>query len=210
MRKSTAFALTAVLTISLGVGVSTAIFSVAHAVLLRPLPYKEPARLVVVFGDFRKRGVTDWPFSDANFIDLRNGAKATFEDFGAVFTDRAILPSEDGTPEQVRTATVTPNFFRLLGARIAFGRDFIDADGELQPKAGSAPGVQSPKRLPTIAILSYEYWQRRYAGNPAVLGHKTKNGAQIVGVLSPEFELFFPPDFDIERNPDIWIAAHLN
>lgn len=210
LKKSTAFAVTAVVTISLGIGVSTAIFSVANTVLLQPLPYKEPDRLVVAFGEFRKRGVTNWPFSDANFIDLRNGAKNAFEDFGGVFTDRAILPREDGVPEQVRIATVTPNFFRLMGARIAFGRDFIEADGAPQPRGGNTIDSRSAKRLPTIAILSYEYWQMHYGGNPAVIGAKTTNGAQIVGVLAPRFELLFPPDFDIERAPDIWTADRLH
>src|SRR6266566_26915 len=209
LRKSASFTLTVVLTISLGVGVSTAIFSVANALLLQPLPYQDPDRLVLAFGEFRKRSVTDWPFSNANFIDLRNGAKATFEDFGAVFTDRSVLHKEDGTPEQVRTATVTPNFFRLLGARIAFGRDFIEADGQAQPQTTGVPKAQPLQRLPTIGILSYEYWQRRYGGNPAILGYETTNGTQIVGVLAPRFELFFPSTFDVERVPDIWIAGRL-
>lgn len=208
LRKSASFTLTVVVTISLGVGVSTAIFSVANAVLLQPLPYQDPHRLVLAFGEFRKRSVTDWPFSNANFIDLQNGPKATFKDFGAVFTDRLVLQKEDGTPEQVRTATVT-NFFRLLGAKIAFGRDFIDADG--QPQSQNTDGAEAqPPRLPTMGILSYEYWQRRYGGNPAVLGAETTNGTQIIGVLAPRFELFFPPAFDVERAPDLWLAARLN
>ncbi|MEX2263117.1 MAG: ABC transporter permease [Bryobacteraceae bacterium] len=198
LRNSPVFAATVVVTIALAIGASTAIFSVASAVLLRPLPYKDPDRLVLTFGEFRKRSVTDWPFSNANFIDLRNGAKTMFEDFGAVFTSRSILRKEDGTPEQVGIATVTPNFFRLLGARIAFGRDFMEAD------------AQPAQRQPTVAILSYDYWQRRYGGNPAILGHNTTNGAQIVGVLAPGLELFFPPSFVVERAPYIWTAGRLN
>ncbi len=162
LRRSPGFAVAAVLTISLGVGVTTAIFTVAHAVLLRPLSYKDPDRLVFAIGEFRKRSVTDWPFSNANFLDLRRGARATFEDFGGVFTFGSILRKEDGTLEQVRTAIVTPNFLRLLGARIAFGRDdFLESNGQ--------PQAQSGQRLQTIAILSYEYWQRRYGANRAIL-----------------------------------------
>ena len=73
LRKSPVFALTAALTIALGVGASTAIFSVTNAVLLRPLPYRDPGRVVVACSDLRKRNVRDFPLSNADFIDLREG-----------------------------------------------------------------------------------------------------------------------------------------
>src|SRR5580658_10886183 len=104
LRNSPVFALTAALTIALGVGASTAIFSVTNAVLLRPLPYHHPDRLAVACTDMRKRNVRDFPFSNANFIDLRDGTKSAFEDLAGVFTDRDILPMQDGTPEQIRYA----------------------------------------------------------------------------------------------------------
>ncbi len=168
LRKSPIFALTAALTIALGVGASTAIFSVTNAVLLRPLPYKDPDRLVIACSDLRNRNVRDFPFSNANFIDLREGTKNAFQDLAGVFTDRNVLQREDGTPEQIRLAVVTTNFFRLVGAKMAFGRDFTDADGIPQPPplpAGAQPAAPPP-RVPTLAILSYEYFQRRYGGNP--------------------------------------------
>src|SRR5262249_25033890 len=124
LRKSPVFTLTAVVTIALGIGASTAIFSVTHAVLFRPLPYKNPGRLVLACAEMRKRSVTDWLLSNADFFDLRNGTKAAFEDIATVNTGRFIWTREDGTPEQVRVAAVTPNFFRLLGAQVALGRDF--------------------------------------------------------------------------------------
>src|SRR6266403_131908 len=168
LRKSPIFALTAALTIALGVGASTAIFSVTNAVLLLPLPYKDPDRLVIACSDLRNRNVPDFPFSNANFIDLREGTKNVFQDLAGVFTDRNVLQREDGTPEQIRLAVVTTNFFRLVGAKMAFGRDFTDADGIPQPPplpAGAQPAAPPP-RVPTLAILSYEYFQRRYGGNP--------------------------------------------
>ena len=119
LRKSPIFALTAALTIALGVGASTAIFSVTNAVLLRPLPYKDPDRLVIACSDLRNRNVRDFPFSNANFIDLREGTKNVFQDLAGVFTDRNVLQREDGTPEQIRLAVVTTNFFRLVGAKMA-------------------------------------------------------------------------------------------
>src|SRR5260370_24027429 len=161
LRKSTILALTAALTIGLGVGASTAIFSVTNAVLLRPLPYKDPDRLVIACSDMRNRNVRDFPFSNADFIDLREGTKSVFQDLAGVFTGRNILPREDGTPEQVRLAVVTTNFFRLIGAKMAFGRDFTDADGIPQPAppaVGAQPGAAAPS-LPTRAMLSYEDFQ---------------------------------------------------
>lgn len=215
LRKSPAFTLTAVVTISLGIAACTAVFSVAHAVLLRPLPYKNPDRLVLACGEMRRRNVTDLPFSNADFLDLRNGAKASFQDFAAVWTGVGLFPTQDGSLEQIHYASVTPNFFRLLGGKIALGRDFIEADGRPQtPQQNTARGPEPSKRLPTIAILSYDYWQRRYGGSTAILGHGMFNGGsggpQVVGVLAPRFELLFPPNLDVERLPDIWLAARLN
>ena len=215
LRKSPIFALTAALTIALGVGASTAIFSIANAVLLRPLPYKDADRLVIACSDLRNRNVRDFPFSNANFIDLREGTKNVFQDLAGVFTDRNVLQREDGTPEQIRLAVVTTNFFRLVGAKMAFGRDFTDADGIPQPPplpAGAQPAAPLP-RVPTLAILSYEYFQRRYGGNTTVLGQVMfTNGQftpQIVGVLAPRFQLYFPPAANMEPAPDVWIANRL-
>jgi predicted permease len=217
LRKSPVFAVTAIATIALGIGASTAIFSVTNAVLLRPLPYNDPDRLVLACSDMKKRNVTDFPFSNADFLDLRNSATKMFEEFSAVRTARAVFPREDGTPEQVSTAAVTPNFFRMLGARIAVGRDFTDADGQPQPPqapAGAVTGAAPAQPPPTFAILSYEYWQRRYGGSTAILGHGMRDGGaggpQIVGVLAPRFELFFPPRYNEEHTPAVWIAARLN
>ncbi|MCP5116629.1 MAG: hypothetical protein GY953_37860, partial [bacterium] len=133
---------------------------------------------------------------------------AVFEDMAAVFTFRVIVPREDGSAEQLHKAQVTTNFFRMLGARIAFGRDFTLADGQRQP-------VQSEAALPvgSTAILSHEYWQRRYGGDTAVLGKEmlssSQRGPRIVGVLEPGFELFFPPGASVIAKPDVWIANNL-
>ena len=210
LRKSPVFAATAVLTIALGIGASTAIFSVTNAVLLRPLPYKDPSRLVVVYADLRKRNNPGMPFSTENYLDIRNGSTSVFQDMAAVFTSRQVLPRTDGTPEQVRIGIVTANFFRVMGARVVLGRDFEEADVQPQPPAPQTPGAQAPPRLPTMVILSYEYWQRRYGGRPDVLGQGLVNrGQQIVGVLAPGFELLFAPADNEAARPDVWVANRL-
>ena len=219
LRKSPVFTATAVVTIALGVGASTAIFSVVNAVLLRRLPYRDPDRLVMACSDMRRRNVKDFPLSNADFLDLRNGTKSTFEDFASVSTNRGSLPGADGIQEQVRIARVSTNFFHLMGARIVYGRDFQDSDGVPQPPqpavppGGAAAGAAPPARLPIIAILSYEYFRRRFGGNPSVIGQNLPVAAGpaplIAGVLEPGFELLFPPVANVEQSPDIWFAARI-
>lgn len=217
LRKSPVFALTAVLTIALGVGASTAIFSVTNAVLLRPLPYRDPDRLVVAASDLRKRNVRDFPISNANFIDLREGTKSVFDDLAGVFTFPLTFQRDDGTPEQTNTAVVTTNFFRLVGGGVSYGRDFNDDDAVPNPPPpppGVAQPVPPPPRLPVHAILSYEYFQRRFGGDPSVIGRSMMPAGQgptpiIVGVLQPRFQLYFPPEAQVFPAPDIWIANRL-
>ena len=214
LRKSPVFALTAIITMALGIGASATIFSVTHAVLLRPLPYKDPDRLVFAISDMRRRSVKDFPVSDAEFIDIRNGTTSAFQELGAVSTGRGTVPKQDGTLELTRFATVTPNFFRLMGARIAFGRDFNQADGQAPPPpAAGAPGAAAPTGPALATILSYEYFERRFGGDTSILGHDMPGAPPgrtiIVGVLAPGFELLFSPDTNMERRPDTWFAARL-
>jgi predicted permease len=215
LRKSPIFTITAALTIALGVGASTAIFSVTNAVLLRPLPYKDPDQIVIIPTDMRNRGVKDFPFSNANFIDLREATKSEFQGLAGVFTFPFTLTGEDGTPEHVHMGVVTTNYFQLVGGRILFGRDFSDEDGQPQPPP-PAPGTQSAAptpRLPIMAIISYEYFQRRFGSNAGVLGQSLNKGKpfspRIIGVLAPQFQIYFPPSANLEAAPDIWIANRL-
>src|SRR5208282_5780438 len=215
LRKSPLFALTAALTIALGVGASTAIFSVTNAVLLRPLPYLNPDQLVIIPTDMRNRGVKDFPFSNANFIDLREATKSEFQGLAGVFTFPLTLTGEDGMPERVQAGVVTTNYFRLVGAGIALGRDFSDEDGQPQPPP-PAPGTQSAApapRLPDMAIISYEYFQRQFGSNPDVIGKSLNRGKpfspRIIGVLAPHFQIYFPPSSDLEAAPEVWLANRL-
>jgi predicted permease len=215
LRNNPIFTFTAALTIALGVGASTAIFSVTNAVLLRPLPYKDPDQLVIMPSDLRNRGVKDFPFSNADFIDLREGTKNEFQGIAGVFTFPFTLTGEDGTPERVHMGIVTTNYFRLVGAGIVLGRDFSDDDGQPQPPP-PAPGAQPatpPQRLPAMAIISYEYFQRQFGSNPSVIGQTLNKGKpfspRIVGVLAPHFQIFFPGSAELEAAPDIWVANRL-
>src|SRR5450631_4224377 len=108
LRRSPAFAITAAVTIALGIGAATAIFSVTNAVLLRPLPYRNSGRLVLA-NDL---------LSNAYFFDLRNGTREVLDDMAAAMVFRAIVPREDGTAERISRGFITTNFFRMLGARI--------------------------------------------------------------------------------------------
>src|SRR5687768_4217383 len=220
LRKSPIFTITVVVTIALAIGASTAIFSVTNGVLLRQLPYKDPERLVLARGDLQKRNVKDFPLSNADFLDLRNGAKNNFEDFAAVNTFRFTLPGLDGTPERIRAAAVSTNFFQMMGASIIAGRTFEDSDGAPQPPppAGNAaaPGNNAgPPPLPNIVILSNEYFQKRFGGDHSVIGkplpvaNANAPAALVVGVLSPGFELLFPPQANVEQFPSLWIAARI-
>jgi predicted permease len=216
LSRSPQFNVIAVVTIALGLGACAAIFSVTNAVLLQPLPYKEPDRLVLAGMELRNRHVKDLQFSNADYIDLRDGTKQQFEDLAGVFTFRGVLPAQDGRPEQVRQAIVTTNFFRLMGARIAVGRDFQDNDGLPQPAPppGAAPGAAPPPQLPLVAVLSHEYFERRFGGDTSILGRPMVVGGgqpapTVVGVLAPNFKLYFPAEANEEAAPDIWVANRL-
>src|SRR4029078_9457875 len=158
LRKSPVFTITVVVTIALAIGASTAIFSVTNGVLLRKLPYKDPERLVLVRGELQKRNVKDFPVSNVDFLDLRNGAKNNFEDFAALQTFRATLPGLDGTPERVPMAAVSTNFFQLMGGTTIAGRNFEESDGTPQqpaPTPGTNPAATSPQ--PTRGTLNIRY-----------------------------------------------------
>jgi putative ABC transport system permease protein len=217
-RKKPAFAITAIGALGLGIGATAAIFSVVDAVLLTPLPYQAPARLVHVWQDMRNRNVSDFPWPPADFHDFRVQT-TSFEGIAALATDREVIPAGSGygEAELLRTGIATPNLFRVLGTRILMGSDFADADGTPIPAqggpAGDAPPVAEGSAPPPRTILSYQFWQRRFGGDPATVGSVVHLGDQpfeVIGVLEPGFELLFPPGINIERMPDLWTPLRVD
>jgi putative ABC transport system permease protein len=219
LRKSPGFAITAILTLALGTGATTAIFSVVNAVLLEPLPYAGPDRLVRVISDMRNRNVNDFPIAPGDFHDLR-ARISSFEAIAAFTTGRNVIPGPGGRgdAEQIRTGNATPSLFRLLGARMAAGRDFEEADGTPLPAAPppGAPAAAGPPPAPPpppAAILSYEFWQRRFGGDPQIVGRVVDLGGPrffVKGVLAPGFEMLLSPSTNTETAPDIWTATRQN
>ncbi len=218
LKRQPAFAITAVLTIALGIGATSAIFSVVNAVLLRPLPYHDAARLGTVWSDLRARNVKDFPLPPGDFFDLRKDT-TLFDGFAAITSFRPTIGGDgQGDAEQVSGGAVTTNFFTMLGHRLHVGRNFVEEDGT--PNAGPPPGdglpppgFVPPPPLPNIAIISYEFWQRRYGGNESIVGKSIEFGngrADIVGVLAPNFEILFPPGTSVDARPDILIASRVN
>jgi putative ABC transport system permease protein len=217
LRKHPAFAITAIATLALGIGATTAIFSVANAVLLRPLPYAEPDRLALIWGELRARNVPDWIFAPGDLRDLMDQA-TLFEGIAGVRTGTAPLIVDGAPPQQIRTAAATYNIFNVLGVRVARGRNFEAEDGRpnqpAQPGAQGQPAGAPPNLLPGIAIISDEFWRRQYGADPSIIGRNIQIGGGapvlVVGVLAPGVELHFPPRAGMERRPDVWLAARIN
>ncbi|HUO52542.1 MAG TPA: ABC transporter permease [Gemmatimonadaceae bacterium] len=215
LRKSPGFTVTALITLALGIGASTAIFSVVDAVLLRPLPYADAGGLVIVNSEMRNRKVKDFPIAPGDIPDLRQGVPA-LSSIAALVTFRAPLVEDGAEAEQVRDAVVTGNLLPMLGARFALGRNFTDDEAAPPPPQGpAAPNVNAPAPPPldVAVVLTHEFWRRRFGGDPNILGRSFRlagNNAHVVGVLAPGFELLFPPRFQVERHPDVLQIARNN
>ena len=213
LRRNLGLTAVAVLTLALGISACTAIFSVVHAVLIRPLPYAHADRLVLVWGELRMRSVNDWPLSPPHFQDLRRQTTG-FEALAALTpAGRTAISGDGSAPEQIRVASATPNLFSVLGVHISLGRDFVEADGIPQAPPGPALAARQPP-LPAIAILSDGFWKRRYGADARVVGQTIAFGdagqAQIVGVLPPDFEILFSPRVNVFPTPDMWVAERID
>jgi predicted permease len=170
------FVVAAVLSIALGVGANTAIFSVASALLLRPLPYQDPDRLTILWSRSPGLGIAEDWFSTAQYFDIKT-AGASFDEVAIAIGGNDNLTG-DGDPERIGTLRVSSNLLPMLGARAAAGRLFVAAD-EVPGAAGAA-------------LLGHGTWMRRYGGDPLVIGKPIALNGQpyrIVGVLPASFSL---------------------
>ena len=189
--KAPGFAAIIIGTLGLGIGATTAIFTVVNALLLEPLPYRDADRLVFVWQDLTDAGYPRAPLAAPELLDLR--ARATlFEGFGGIWANTAALTG-DGDPEQLRIGLVTANFFTVLGAEAALGRTFR-SDDESQ---SASPGV----------ILSWSLFSRRFGTDPSVVGRRIQlNGrpTTVIGVMPERFRLLMPPDASVPDDQQAW------
>ena len=185
--KAPGFAVVAVLTLALGIGANTAIFTVVNALLLRPLPYGEPSRLVMVWQDLRGRGgpPDEWA-TPGNYADWR-GAKDVFEDVAVIASWRPTLTG-GAEPEPIPGERVSHEYFSVLGIQPLQGRSFQQSD--------DVPNA------PLVAMLSHGLWQRRFGGDPAIIGSAVTLGGephQIIGIVPQGFRPIVNSDAQIWR-----------
>jgi putative ABC transport system permease protein len=179
LMKSPGFTFVAMLTLALGIGANTAIFSVVNGVLLRALPYYEPERLVMVWGHRpilqAQIGLEDFPVAVADFVDWRN-QNQVFEQMAAMWTPRMNLTG-GGEPESVVGLRASASLFPLLGARFAVGRAFLPEED----RAGAD----------RVVVISHGLWQQRYGADPKLIGQKitlNDEAHTVIGVTAPDFQ----------------------
>ena len=190
------FSIVAILTLALGIGANTAIFSVVHAALIRPLPCAEPSRLITLSevrpqeGQSAQSNTQSWVTSYPDYLDWTKQSKS-FQSLAGFGGDAFTLYGA-GEPELVFAAQTTINFFSTLGVKPLLGRDF--AAGE-----DIAAG-------PKVVILAYACWIRRFGGDPHILGRSIRlddKSVSIIGVLPRDFE--FAP----RGNAEMWVPLHI-
>jgi len=190
LRKNAGFAVVCVLTLGLGIGASTAIFSVVNGVLLRPLPYPNHERLVRI--EERHPGTTGL---GAAALDFANATYASFNDLeraastlenAAAFREWSFNLTGDGEPEQVAGALVSGNFFAALGSKPALGRTIAPED--------DTPGADNH-----VTVLSYALWQRRFGANAGIVGRTLRINAENYRVLG-----VMPQGFDYPEKSELW------
>ena len=195
LRRRPSFSIISVVTLALGIGVNTAVFSVFYAVLLRPLPYAKPEQLALLLGTFRGAGTGPAPVSGVILgeIERRNRSLAGV---AGIWVGTETFTGEN--PEQVRVAQVTPNFFDVLGVGAAHGRTFIKEE-----EAGGRPAM----------VLTDGFFRSRFAGNRNLIGkglHMRGAATTLVGVLPAEFQLHFAPETNVPAGVPAFVPFPYN
>jgi predicted permease len=190
LRASPGFTLIALATLAFGIGANTAIFSVVRGVLLAPLPFSSPDRIVRVWNSNRTLGIAQGFFSEPDFLDVRAESRLAESIGGYFFADdqTGVDLTRDGTPERLSAALVAPGFFETLRPQPLFGRT-ISADEH-------TPGRNR------VAVIGYGLWKRRFSGTPGIVGQSiTLNGEPftVIGVLPQDFA------YPAAQRLDVWI-----
>jgi len=175
LRKNKGFAAVAAITLALGIGANTAIFSVVNAAILRPLPYPHPGRLAILWGNVKRARVERRGASYPDYIDWRDQARS-FETMAA-FTDNKFALTGIDTPERISGEYVSQSYFSLLGIQPALGRTFSPAEDRV------------PQR-DAVVVLSDGTWKNRFGGDPAMVGHTIQldgHSYTIIGIAPPGF-----------------------
>jgi putative ABC transport system permease protein len=195
--KRPGFTLIAVMTLALGIGANTTIFSVVNSVLLRPLPYSDSERLVIVWQTFLKEGWPQVPVTALDFADIKAQSRS-FDEMAAAFLDKEDYSlTGAGDAEQVSGMAISANMFDLLGARPALGRNFLADEDTIGHDR--------------VVILSQGLWQRKFGADPQVIGKTINLDGQfynIIGVMPAGFE--FPPPvtrglLNVAASRDLWV-----
>ena len=174
LARSPGFAAVAALTLALGIGANTAIFSVVYSVLLRPLAYAEPERLISIRAGYAATGFKDIPASQPEYQDYLREVSA-LEDLAAVYPININLTGL-GEPQRIQAAVVSDNYFRLLGVAPAMGRDFTAED--------------DGGRIGYVTIISHDLWRRRFGGDRDIIGKTVRlddDPMTIIGVMPSGF-----------------------
>jgi putative ABC transport system permease protein len=193
--KHRTFTTIAVLTLGLGIGANTAIFSVVNELLLRPLPYRDASRIVTVW-EVSPEGRHQNSASPSNFRSWLE-QNTSFQSLAA-FTDQRINVTGNFEPEEVSVQLVTPPFFQTLGVEPILGRTFVPGDDEPEKRS--------------VTILSYGLWQRRFGGQPDIIGKQIKlNGLPIsvIGVMPPNFQFYIQQRSGTGRPAELWSVLPL-
>jgi putative ABC transport system permease protein len=184
LRQHPALAAIALVTLSLGIGANAAIFSVVNAVLLRPLPFAEPDRIVAFWGSVPQMGITVLDYPDAAYVYYRTRSQTL--EHASAYTSFSTTLTGAGDPERLNAAAVTADFLPLLGRMPLLGRAFLPQE--------------EAKDRNVVVLLSHGLWQRRFGGDPQVIGKAlTLDGDPftVVGVM--------PPGFDFPSRSELWV-----